>query len=352
MANPFDTTSEEYERKRKALEEAQGGYDTDGAIQGALASFGAAFQGKDSMAASNQVVQQRAQGRKDEVSELDKWYARETAKVKAKQDATRFNREETDFAEKDAKKQSLRAGDSAETQSLRQLAKQMIPSFKGFDSMTGEQIQERLPILEKIMENQFKSSERAQDRRIKEEQMAASKADRERKAQELSGVEAKQRGLFESGQLAEGQYAEAVSDPNDFDPTENFQIFDNSPAHGWIPNFMKNDKAIKAKAAESAWVESFLRDASGAAIPPSERGAYAVDFFPQPSDPPEVVANKAALRKQKMENARVGAGGDAKGVYANVKVMTPDGRVKMIPKDKLQEALNAGGKLVDSMAAR
>jgi hypothetical protein len=53
-----------------------------------------------------------------------------------------------------------------------------------------------------------------------------------------------------------------------------------------------------------------------------------------------------------MENARVGAGGDAKGVYANVKVMTPDGRVKMIPKDKLQEALNAGGKLVDSMAAR
>ena len=73
---------------------------------------------------------------------------------------------------------------------------------------------------------------------------------------------------------------------------------------------MKNNKAIEAQAAQSAWVESYLRDASGAAIPPSERMAYAKDFFPQPGDSTDVVANKAQLRAQKMENARIAAGID------------------------------------------
>lgn len=127
------------------------------------------------------------------------------------------------------------------------------------------------------------------------------------KAEDLSSNQGKQRGLYEMGLKAEKQYQDATQG-TDYNPTVSGQIIDNSQ---WAPNFLKNNNAIKAQAAQAAWVEAFLRDASGAAIPPGERAEYAQDFFPQPGDPEDVVTNKTELRNQKMENARIAAGSKA-----------------------------------------
>lgn len=143
------------------------------------------------------------------------------------------------------------------------------------------------------------------DRMARLDAMRGAQAERAAKQKELSSGLTKQQGTFNMGALAEDQYSNAVADKNNYDPTESGQWIDNS---SWAPNWMKNDKAIEAQNAQSAWVESFLRDASGAAIAPSERLAYAKDFFPQPGDTQSVVDNKALLRKQKMANAALGGG--------------------------------------------
>jgi len=127
----------------------------------------------------------------------------------------------------------------------------------------------------------------------------------QKEATELNANQAKQLGNFEMGALAENQFKKAVADKNEYDPTASGQWIDNSE---WAPNSWKNKKAVEAQAAQSSWVETFLRDASGAAIPPSERMAYATDYFPQPGDTEQVVQNKELLRKQKMQNALVGSG--------------------------------------------
>lgn len=133
------------------------------------------------------------------------------------------------------------------------------------------------------------------------------RADKKQKNAEMSVPEAKQAGLYELGAEAEKQYQNAIKDKDVYDPTQVGQLIDNSQ---WAPNWAKNDKAIAAQAAQASWVEAFLRDASGAAIPPSERMAYAKDFFPQPGDTAEVIANKQALRNTKMQSARNAAGGE------------------------------------------
>lgn len=148
------------------------------------------------------------------------------------------------------------------------------------------------------------AGQKEQDRKDK----LAAKAEKDK---ELSSTEAKQLGLYKTGILAEKQFADATSDTGDYDPTESGQWIDNSE---WAPNWMKNNKAIESQAAMSNWVEAYLRDASGAAIPPSERMAYARDYFPQPGDTKAVIENKQALRIQKMDNARVGAGSKAQNL--------------------------------------
>lgn len=114
----------------------------------------------------------------------------------------------------------------------------------------------------------------------------------------------KQAGLAEMGLLAEEQYKKATTGTS-YDPTVSGQFIDSG---GWAPNFLKDENAVTASAAMDSWIESFLRDASGAAIPESERQAYKEIYFPVGGDSPQVVANKEALRQQKMANA-LAAGG-------------------------------------------
>lgn len=152
------------------------------------------------------------------------------------------------------------------------------------------------------------ASEKESDRELRKMLAGQQMAQKTAKEQELSATQAKQLGLAEMGQKAEQQYQAAIEKgkaKGEFDPTSYSDIVD---ATSWVPNFLKSGSAKEAEAAKSAWVESYLRDASGAAIPPSERLAYAKDFFPEPGDTAEIVANKAELRKQKMQNALLGAG--------------------------------------------
>lgn len=121
-----------------------------------------------------------------------------------------------------------------------------------------------------------------------------------------STAQSKQRSNYEMGVLAENQYRSAT-DGKGYDPTSSGQLIDNDTT-GWVPNALKDNKAIEAQAAENNWIETFLRDASGAAISEKERKSYQEIYFPTPGDSPTVVANKQRLREEKMNQARLSAG--------------------------------------------
>jgi len=154
----------------------------------------------------------------------------------------------------------------------------------------------------------FELANKDRDFSAKQQELAIKRGESNVKKQELSGAQNKQAGLYKMGVTAEQQYKDATTDKKQYDPTQSFQPIDNSR---WAPNWMKNDKAIESQAAQDNWIETFLRDASGAAIAQSERGAYADIYFPVAGDTEAVVANKEKLRKEKMDIAAQGAGGKA-----------------------------------------
>ena len=212
------------------------------------------------------------------------------------------------------------------------------------------------------------------DERLKAAQVAANKE------RALNPTAAKKIGLFQSGLVAEQQYNTAVNGgKKDYDPTSVGEFIDNS---SWAPNFLKSNAAVQATTASDSWIDSFLRDESGAAIPDNERGSYRKIYFPSPGDDPVTVANKAALRKQKMANAGQSAGlrqedltnafgATAKPVspsgplpttapqsagQTNVQitippagsamaiVITPDGRSKVVPESQVDFYVSKGAK--------
>ncbi len=221
---------------------------------------------------------------------------------------------------------SLRENDinSQESKIANELAAKM--GYKGAP-LTAAQFKTSSPTMTKMydIENDRLNRQESRDERrfqngIKMDERKLNREEKERKEADLSAGEAKQMGLYNSGLKAEQQYLKAIDNKDEYDPTGSGQWIDNSD---WAPNLLKNNKAIEAQNAQAAWIESFLRDASGAAIPPSERGAYAKDFFPQPGDTDAVVQNKAELRKQKMENALLGAGRTGREQLAKTKAQPP-----------------------------
>lgn len=217
----------------------------------------------------------------------------------------------------------------------KKLAPQIVTQIPNFDELSADDIQRNLA---KPME----LYQRAEESRSIREQKQAEKA---AKKKELSTTQAKQKGLYEIGLEAERQYNEAIKKGKDegYDPTAYLDFLDNA---SWTPNLIKNNAAIEAEAAQAAWVEAFLRDASGAAIPPSERMAYAKDFFPRPGDSEETVKNKARLRKTKMENARVASGDFSTASSPKFPMQVrKDGKVATVKNEaELQEAKAEGWK--------
>lgn len=124
----------------------------------------------------------------------------------------------------------------------------------------------------------------------------------------MNVTQAKKMGVFKIGEMAERQYQQAVQkgqQTGEWDPTSYSDWIDNARI---APNWAKNPAAVEAFAAMNSWVDTYLRDESGAAIPDTERAAYFKVYFPQQGDPPQAVQNKARLRAQKMQNAKEAAG--------------------------------------------
>lgn len=133
----------EAEQRKSALDQSQGGYDLGGAIQGGLASLGAAFQGGNSIEAANRVMAQRDQARKDERSALDKWKEGKIAEIKAKRDQSAYAREE------DERKRNADLN-SEESKIARALAKKM--GYTGdLNALTAERFAKVSPALEKML---------------------------------------------------------------------------------------------------------------------------------------------------------------------------------------------------------
>lgn len=162
-------------------------------------------------------------------------------------------------------------------------------------------------------ERQWKREQAAQEQKNKDRQFDLDQKKfnhtvTTKKTPKQTPAQIKQGGLYEIGRKAEEQYQAAVNPKNKgftYDPTSKFQYFDNDPHSD---SMFKNKYAKAAHAAQDSWIESFLRDASGAAIPDSERDSYRRIFFPAPGDTDQVVKNKKQLREQKMQNALLASG--------------------------------------------
>jgi hypothetical protein len=144
----------QFDNDRAALEQSQSGYDTMGAAAGALASLGAAFQGKDSLAAGMNVANQRKQDRKDQVSALDKWKASKIAEIQAKRDGVKAKRDDEEYARTSEIKKQKNDPTSSESQTWQSLAKKALPSFDA-TGMSAAQIEEKMPFLKSIADNEL-----------------------------------------------------------------------------------------------------------------------------------------------------------------------------------------------------
>lgn len=80
-----------------------------------------------------------------------------------------------------------------------------------------------------------------------------------------------------------------------------------------LGNYMVGPEAQKYEQAKRDFVNAILRRESGAVISPSEFANAEQQYFPQPGDSPEVIAQKAQNRKVAIEGVRAssGAGGNA-----------------------------------------
>lgn len=250
-------------------------------LAAALAAAGAGISGGDSMSAGRSVLEQRGKEKRNKLDDFEKGRAARLQDISFDLDQDRLMREEEIRArEEDANSEESKLADGL----LRRMGYRGAP-------ITAARFKQFSPTYQKLFEIEQERIRKANEK---------AKQDKE-----LSATQAKQAGLYKSGTLANQQYDSAVAPGSGYDPTEIGQFIDNST---WAPSWLKDPKAVEARAAQDNWIESFLRDASGAAIPESERESYREQFFPVPGDPQSVVLNKAVQRQQKMENARIGAG--------------------------------------------
>ncbi len=131
------------------LKEQNSGYDTTGAITGALAALGAGFQGKDSLAAVGQVQNQRRQARQDEMSALDKWKQNKIEEIKLKRQGTMNQREDEKYAQDQDLLAREKDPSSDESKIAQQAAAKM--GYKDDTSgLTAQQFKAFSPAMEKI----------------------------------------------------------------------------------------------------------------------------------------------------------------------------------------------------------
>lgn len=75
-----------------------------------------------------------------------------------------------------------------------------------------------------------------------------------------------------------------------------------------LPGEMQSSKAQSYLAAKRAWINSNLRDESGATIQPHEFDSADKQYFPQPGEGPEIVEQKRRMRESAVAGLRAEAG--------------------------------------------
>lgn len=133
-------------------------------------------------------------------------------------------------------------------------------------------------------------------------------------------------------------------------------------ARAYLPNEARDPKAQQFDQATRNFINATLRRESGAAIAPSEFENARAQYIPQPGDTAEVLANKAANRRQVYENFKAEGGSAFEKIpYVNpsggkpalpkgggmVKIMSPSGRIVQMSESEAAQALKAGGKRVE-----
>ena len=97
----------------------------------------------------------------------------------------------------------------------------------------------------------------------------------------------------------------------------------NTGMQNLAPNLLRSPAVQTYRAARDNWVSAVLRKESGAAISKSEYENAYRQYFPQVGDAPEIIRQKANLRKIAEDNMKLVAGGRAAEAETGVPPQTP-----------------------------
>jgi roadblock/LC7 domain-containing protein len=98
---------------------------------------------------------------------------------------------------------------------------------------------------------------------------------------------------------------------------------------GWTPNRLKREERQKYEQAQRNFVNAVLRRESGAAIAESEFDSADKQYFPQPGDTPEVIAQKTANRAIAIAGLKAEAGdGAMNALYKALGELQPHSQVQ------------------------
>lgn len=111
-----------------------------------------------------------------------------------------------------------------------------------------------------------------------------------------------------------------------------------------ITNQFESTGRQLSEQAKKNFISASLRLESGALISPEEFALQDSIFFPQPGNPPEVIAQKAAARKRVIDGFRIGAGAGAAEVerYRNEATPPPPPETREIGADEALSRLLSG----------
>ncbi len=130
-----------------------------------------------------------------------------------------------------------------------------------------------------------------------------------RKAQPLTEGQSRSLGFAQMAHNAEVEMQNVLRDYPDFNPADlDENIFKYTP--GGFEGYAQTPAGQRYWTAAAQWVESSLRQKSGAAIPDAERAAETRDLFPRPGDSPSVVEQKRRAREVRWKSLVSAAGED------------------------------------------
>jgi len=197
------------------------------------------------------------------------------------------------------------------------------------------------------LEQDFKASESAKDRALKEEEGEKKRAFDLMKFQEQRKESFKKAaGDIKSNQAISAGFGRRMQQAEQAFDKLTAQGFDRSSiASGLgsiLPNFLQTPEMQQQKQAERNFVNATLRRESGAAIAPDEFASAELQYFPRAGDSPEVIAQKKRNREQQIAMMKA----EAAGAWEKIKLVEDpeafDAKVRAINK-RMKEQEESGG---------